>query len=43
MTRQQHNKLVKVYQSYKKMCAKNGVLHRDYADWLEYYNILDKE
>lgn len=37
--RKAHNRLVAQYQAYKKQCVKNGVLSREYADWIEYYNI----
>lgn len=42
MNKVKHNRLVRHYQAYKKECAKNGVLHRDYTDWLEYFNILEE-
>lgn len=37
--RKQHLELSARYQAYTTECARNGVLGRDYADWLEYYNI----
>lgn len=43
MTKAQHNKLVKAYQRYKKLCFTNGVNPKNYESWRETYRLLEEK
>lgn len=37
MTKKENNTLCKMYQGYKKECAKNGVVPREFDSWFHYH------